>query len=58
MSVIKPFCVEKLTLIGWTWLSSGWAYALPGTPMAAPLPSREIHRLGSKNVFQLSDFLI
>uniref|UniRef100_A0A674DNU6 NAD(+) kinase n=1 Tax=Salmo trutta TaxID=8032 RepID=A0A674DNU6_SALTR len=31
MSVIKPFCGEKHFLIG-----CGWAYVLPGPPMAAP----------------------
>jgi hypothetical protein len=36
--VIKPFCGENLILIGWAWLPSGWAYALQGPPMAAPLP--------------------
>jgi hypothetical protein len=39
LSVIKPFSVEKLILIAWAWLQSGWAYALPGSPMAVPLPS-------------------
>ena len=35
LSIIKPFCGEKLILIGWAWLPSGWAYALT----CAPLPS-------------------
>ena len=39
MSVIKLFCEEKLILIGWAWLPSGWAYALSGPPMAVPLAS-------------------
>jgi hypothetical protein len=28
--------VLKLILIGCAWLPYGWAYALPGPPMAAP----------------------
>jgi hypothetical protein len=36
LSVIKPFCGEKLILISWAWLPSGWVYAL----------SCQIHRLG------------
>ena len=30
LSVIKPFCGEKLILIGWAWLHSGWAWLLSG----------------------------
>ena len=39
LSVIKPFCGEKHILIGWARLHSGWAKALQGPPMAAPLSS-------------------
>ena len=39
LSVIKPCSVEKLILIAWAWLHRGWAFALPGSPMAVPLPS-------------------
>ena len=36
LSVITPFCGEKLILIGWAWLPSGWAYAIPGPVMWNP----------------------
>ena len=38
----KSFCGEKLILIGWAWLSSGWAYALRCPPMAAQLHVKSI----------------
>ena len=66
MSRIKPFCEEKLILIGCAWLPSvwaslpsGWAYALPGPPMAAPLPSHvKSIDWGLIIYFKLTDFLI
>ena len=66
MSVIKPFCGENVIFIGWAclpcgsvWLLSGWAYALQGPPMAAPLPSHvKSIDWGLINVFLLTDLLI
>ena len=42
MSVIKPFCGEKLILIGWAWLPE----SAPGSQMGGPAESYKIHRLG------------
>jgi hypothetical protein len=51
MSVIKPFSVGKLILIGWDWLPSGWlpqvGRYMPSQAhlWMAPAQSCEIHRL-------------